>query len=125
LAANEAKDFTMCGSTVTATIPTDTLTLHLAEDAWNGDATFTLSIDGKTIITAQAVTASDSARAAAPLPTSSPSMSGKVHQPQFVAVRILSTSAIFSTNVSGPSETAPGVVVPCDVASPEPDESVY
>ncbi|HEX2943736.1 MAG TPA: carbohydrate-binding domain-containing protein, partial [Rhodopila sp.] len=40
--------------------PADTLTLHLAEDAWNGDAQFSVSIDGQTI-GSQTVTASHSA----------------------------------------------------------------
>ena len=43
--------------------PADTLTLHLAEDAWQGDAQFTLTIDGKAISTPQAVVARHSAGA--------------------------------------------------------------
>ena len=31
------------------------MTLHLSEDAWNGNAQFTLSIDGKVVSTAQDV----------------------------------------------------------------------
>jgi hypothetical protein len=61
LMGNGAVDFTVSGSTATAAGPADTLTVHLAEDAWNGDAKFTLSIDGKTISTAQPVTASHAA----------------------------------------------------------------
>ena len=31
------------------TVPTDTLDLHISEDAWQGDAQYTIEIDGKTI----------------------------------------------------------------------------
>jgi endoglucanase len=45
-------------STPPAPIPsgTDSLVLHLAEDAWNGDAQFTLDVDGKQIAGPTAVT---------------------------------------------------------------------
>ena len=51
-----AKDFNIGGSSASGTPPADTLTLHLSEDTYQGDAQFTLSIDGKTITTAQSVT---------------------------------------------------------------------
>jgi hypothetical protein len=40
-----------------ATPPGDTLTLHLSEDAWAGDAQFSVSLDGRQLGTGQAVTA--------------------------------------------------------------------
>jgi Ca-dependent carbohydrate-binding module xylan-binding len=43
--------------------PADTLTLHLAEDAYQGNAEFTLTIDGNVVSTPQAVTALHSAGA--------------------------------------------------------------
>jgi hypothetical protein len=49
--------FTVGGGTATAGAPADMLTVHLAEDAWNGNANFTVSIDGKPITTPQAVLA--------------------------------------------------------------------
>lgn len=39
----------------------DTLVLHLSEDAWQGDAKFTVTVDGKQIATGQSVTASHAA----------------------------------------------------------------
>lgn len=63
LMKNSTKDFTVGSPTATVAGPADTLTLHLAEDAWNGDAKVVLSIDGKTITTAQAVVASHNAGA--------------------------------------------------------------
>ena len=48
------------GSPAASTQPaaaSDTLVLHLSEDAYKGDARFTVSIDGKTLDTAEAVTA--------------------------------------------------------------------
>ena len=56
LTAGGTADVTVGAATTAA--PPDTLTVHLAEDAWNGDAQFTLSIDGQTVTTPQAVTAS-------------------------------------------------------------------
>ena len=44
------------GGGTTATI--DTLTLHLSEDAWQGNAQFLVSVDGKALNTATEVTAS-------------------------------------------------------------------
>ena len=38
-------------------VPTSALTLHLSEDAWNGDAQFTATVDGKSLGAAQSVTA--------------------------------------------------------------------
>ena len=45
------------GTNPAAIGPADLLTVHLSEDAYKGDANFTLSIDGKRITTPQAVTA--------------------------------------------------------------------
>ncbi|MBS0558673.1 MAG: hypothetical protein JSR21_01320 [Proteobacteria bacterium] len=53
---NGTASFTVGGSTATAAPPPDALVVHLSEDAWNGDAQFVLSIDGKAISTPQAVT---------------------------------------------------------------------
>jgi Cellulase (glycosyl hydrolase family 5)/Ca-dependent carbohydrate-binding module xylan-binding len=53
-------DIPVAGTTPTATAPADVLTLHLSESAWNGDALFALTIDGKQITTPQAVTISHS-----------------------------------------------------------------
>ncbi len=39
-----------------AAAPPDMLTLHLSEDAWQGDARFTVSVDGRQLDTATAVT---------------------------------------------------------------------
>ena len=49
------------GTSTFAVPNTDTLTLHLAEDAYNGDAQFTLSVDGQVIDQPTAVTASHAA----------------------------------------------------------------
>ena len=51
------------GGASTASPPTDTLTLHLSEDAYEGDAQFALTIDGKQIATPQAVTVLHNANA--------------------------------------------------------------
>jgi hypothetical protein len=53
--------FAVGGNMPTTAGPADTLTLHLSEDAWNGNAQFVLTIDGKQISTAQDVTALHSA----------------------------------------------------------------
>lgn len=55
--------FAVGGTTPTASAPADTLTLQLSEDAWKGNADFTLSIDGKQVSQPQAVTALHSAGA--------------------------------------------------------------
>jgi hypothetical protein len=55
--------FTVGGTTQPISGPADTLTLHLAEDAWNGNAQFSLFIDGKQITTPQDVVALHSAAA--------------------------------------------------------------
>ena len=55
--------FTVGGTTQPTSGPADTLTLHLAEDAWNGNAQFSLFIDGKQITTPQDVVALHSAAA--------------------------------------------------------------
>ena len=45
------------GSTPKGVAAPDKLVLYLSEDAWAGDAQFTVSVDGKTLDTAEAVTA--------------------------------------------------------------------
>ena len=55
--SNGTDTFSVGSTTPVATAPADTLTLHLAEDAWEGDAQFTLSVDGKVVSTPQAVVA--------------------------------------------------------------------
>ena len=54
--ANGSKDFLVGESTLKGAAAPDTLVLHLSEDAWKGDAQFTVSVDGKTLDTAEAVT---------------------------------------------------------------------
>jgi hypothetical protein len=61
--SNATNTFTVGASTPTAVAAADTLTLHLSEDAYNGNAQFILSIDGKQISTPQDVVASHSAAA--------------------------------------------------------------
>jgi hypothetical protein len=61
--SNGTNTFTVGGATPTTAGPADTLTLNLSEDAWNGNAQFILSIDGKQVTTAQEVTASHGANA--------------------------------------------------------------
>jgi hypothetical protein len=56
LMSNGTHDLSVGGSTVLGTAPADVLTLHLSEKAWNGDAQFALTIDGKQITTPQTVT---------------------------------------------------------------------
>ena len=50
--ATSTDTFSIGGLTPIAASPADLLTLHLSEDAWNGNAQFTLSIDGKHILRA-------------------------------------------------------------------------
>jgi beta-glucanase (GH16 family) len=52
-----SKIFTVGGTTPAAASPADTLVLHLAEDAYQGDAQFQVFIDGKAVSTAEIVTA--------------------------------------------------------------------
>ena len=61
LYANGSATRTVGGTTVTGVAPADRLTLHLSEDAWQGDAMFTLSIDGRQVTAPMAVTALHSA----------------------------------------------------------------
>lgn len=49
------RDFTVGGSTASMAAPADSVTLHLAEDAYLGNAQFSLLIDGKTVSTPQDV----------------------------------------------------------------------
>lgn len=51
------KDFGVGGGTAAMPAPADTLTVHLSEDAYQGNAKFVLQIDGKTITTTQDVVA--------------------------------------------------------------------
>jgi hypothetical protein len=53
---NGSADFAVGGTVAAAAAPPDSLTVHLAEDAWNGDAQFVLRIDGRAVTTAQSVT---------------------------------------------------------------------
>ncbi|MBV8578816.1 MAG: hypothetical protein JOZ58_27750 [Acetobacteraceae bacterium] len=53
--------FAVGGSAATAAPDTNDLTLHLSEDAWNGDAQFQVSVDGKVVTTPDVVTALHSA----------------------------------------------------------------
>jgi hypothetical protein len=57
LLQNGHETFAIGGTTATAAAPADSLTLNLSEDAWEGDALFTLYIDGKAVTTPQVVTA--------------------------------------------------------------------
>ncbi len=61
--SNGTDNFTVGGTTAVARGPADRLALHLAEDAWQGNATFYLSIDGKQVSTQQQVAALHSAGA--------------------------------------------------------------
>ena len=49
--------FAVGGATPTSAAPSDTITLNLAEDAWEGNAQFVLYIDGKAVTAPQSVTA--------------------------------------------------------------------
>ena len=53
--SNGTCDFSVGGGATAATAPADTLTLHLSEDAWNGNSQFELTIDGKQVSTPQGV----------------------------------------------------------------------
>jgi hypothetical protein len=57
LLSNGSRDFAVGGTVPTRAAAPDTLVLHLSEDAWKGDAQFQVSIDGKTLDTAEFVTA--------------------------------------------------------------------
>jgi hypothetical protein len=61
--SNATRSFNVGGTTAATAGPADTLTLHLSEDAYTGDAQFVLAIDGKQIATPQSVTASHGAGA--------------------------------------------------------------
>jgi aryl-phospho-beta-D-glucosidase BglC (GH1 family) len=58
--SNMTKNFGIAGSDVDSASPTgtDVLTLYLSEDAWQGDALFTASLDGKSLGPSQLVTSS-------------------------------------------------------------------
>ena len=56
LGSNGYHDFTVAGSTPKLAPPVDVLTLQVSEDAYQGDADFELTIDGKQISTPQPVT---------------------------------------------------------------------
>jgi Ca-dependent carbohydrate-binding module xylan-binding len=60
---NGTDTFTVGGTVPAANAPADKLTLNLSGDAWNGNAQFSLSIDGKKVSTPQDVTAVHSAAA--------------------------------------------------------------
>jgi hypothetical protein len=61
--SNATNTFTVGGTTAAMAGPGDKLSLHLSEDAYNGNAQFTLAIDGKQISMPQNVTALHSAGA--------------------------------------------------------------
>ena len=61
--SNGTDSFAVAGATPVSAAPADTLTVHLSEDAWQGNAQFSLSIDGKQISTPQDVVALHSAGA--------------------------------------------------------------
>ena len=54
---NRSATFAVGGTTPTEAAPVDTLNLQLSENAWEGDATFVLYIDGKAVTTPEVVTA--------------------------------------------------------------------
>jgi parallel beta-helix repeat protein len=56
LLGNSTSTFAVGGATATAADPADNVTLSLSEDAYQGDARFVVTLDGKTITTAQSVT---------------------------------------------------------------------
>lgn len=53
--------FTVGSTVATVSGPADTVTVHLSEDAYNGNAQFKLLVDGKAVTTAQDVVASHAA----------------------------------------------------------------
>ena len=53
--SNGSHDFAVGGTVPTAPAKPDTLTLHLSEDAYKGDAQFKVSVDGKTLDTSELV----------------------------------------------------------------------
>jgi predicted xylan-binding protein with Ca-dependent carbohydrate-binding module len=60
---NEAQSFKVGGSAATAPSDKNPLTLHLSEDAYQGDAKVQISVDGKTITSPEVVKALHSAGA--------------------------------------------------------------
>ncbi len=56
LYSNGSRSFTVGGSAGSTAAPSPVLTLNLSEDAYQGDAQFTVSVDGKTISSPQSVT---------------------------------------------------------------------
>jgi hypothetical protein len=58
LMSNETKTFTVSSTAAAVSGPADTLTVHLSQDAYNGNAQFQLLVDGKVVTTAQDVVAS-------------------------------------------------------------------
>lgn len=63
LLSNGSRSVQVGGAAPTAPSDSNVLTLHLSEDAYNGDASFQVSVDGKTITTPQTVEALHSADA--------------------------------------------------------------
>jgi hypothetical protein len=63
LYSNGTSTFSVGSAAATMAGPADTLTLHLSQDAWQGNAQFVLWIDGKAVTTPQDVTALHSAGA--------------------------------------------------------------
>ena len=61
--SNGSQDFMVGGSNPSVAAAPDKLVLHMSEDAWQGDAKFTVSVDGKVLDTPEFVTALRSAGA--------------------------------------------------------------
>ncbi|PPQ27550.1 carbohydrate-binding domain-containing protein [Rhodopila globiformis] len=57
LYTNSTRTFSVGGSVAAASGPADTVTVHLSEDAYNGNAQFQLLVDGKVVTTPQQVVA--------------------------------------------------------------------
>jgi hypothetical protein len=57
LMSNGSHDFIIGGNSPVAASAPDTIDLNLSEDAWEGDAKFRISVDGKTLDVPQTVTA--------------------------------------------------------------------
>jgi hypothetical protein len=63
LYSTSTQTFSVGGSVAAASGPADTVTVHLSEDAYNGNAQFQLLVDGKAVTTPQQVVASHAAGA--------------------------------------------------------------
>jgi ribosomal protein S11 len=63
LMSNATQTFAVSSTAATVSGPADTVTVHLSEDAYSGNAQFKLLVDGKVVTTAQDVVASHAAGA--------------------------------------------------------------